>query len=107
MGGGMGEGVGEGTGQGDAGGSSSGDRPFTENMERLQGSGEYRGIREGESVGAGDAGDSTLKTARGGDRRAWFTSLPEAIRQAVKSRSKTVMPKGYEEVLRRYFEDQE
>ena len=46
-----------------------------------------------------------MKEAVGG--RAWFTSLPTPVRDAVRSRGKTVTPKGYEELLRRYFGDQE
>ena len=111
MGGGMGQGMGEGMmpgfgGVGDAGGSSTGDGPATENSDRLQGAGEYMDIKDGESEAAYDAGDA----ARGGGkstRRSWFTSLPDVIRGSVRSRAKTVTPKGYEELLRRYFEDQE
>ncbi len=100
-------GVGMGSGPGEAGGSSSGDGPATANTERQQGTGDYAEIQEGQS----EAGTNTADTKRGDGKslagRAWFTSLPEAVRAAVRSRGKTVTPKGYEELLRRYFEDQD
>ena len=107
MGMGMKPGVGKGMGPGDAGGSSSGDGPGMENVERQQGTGEYVEIKDGES----EAGENVADVKRGDGKtaagRSWFTSLPKAVRGAVKSRGKTVTPKGYEELLRRYFEDRE
>jgi len=94
-------------GPGEAGGSSTGDGPATENTERQDGTGEFAEIKEGES----EAGEKVADVKRGDGKtaagRAWFASLPEAIRGAVRSRGKTVTPKGYEELLRRYFEDRE
>ena len=92
---------------GDAGGFSTGDGAAMENVERLDGFGEYKESIDGESFVGEDSGDTNLQGGRRGDKRAWFASLPEAVREAVKSRGKTIMPKGYEELLRRYFEDQE
>ena len=113
MGQGMGKGMGQGMGQGiagpggDAGGFSTGDGPATANAERLNGSGEYVDSMEGQSVGAQDAGDVRQDGTRGARGRAWFTTLPAAVRDAVSSGTKTTMPKGYEELLRRYFEDRQ
>ena len=93
-------------GAGEAGGSSTGDGPATANIERQQGTGEFMEIKDGES----EAGSDVADTKRGDGKasgRSWFTSLPDAIRDAVRSRGKTVTPKGYEELLRRYFEDKD
>jgi len=92
---------------GEAGGSSTGSGPGTENAERLEGAGEFTDIMEGESVGGEDEGDVKLQDAPKTGSRAWFTSLPAGVREAVKSRGKVTMPKGFEELLRRYFEDRE
>jgi hypothetical protein len=89
---------------GDAGGFSTGDSAAMANAERLQGMGEYKAAMEGQSVGGQDAADARRTAARRG-ARAWFTSLPQAVRDAVRSQGKRTMPKGYEELLRRYFED--
>ena len=35
---------------------------------------------------------------------AWFTALPWGVRKAMKSRAKRVLPRGYEERLKKYFE---
>ena len=67
----------------------------------------FKETMEGESFAGDDVGRAEIKEARRRDRRAWFASLPEAVREAVKSRGKSTLPKGYEEVLKRYFEDQE
>jgi len=94
-------------GEGEAGGSSTGDGPATANTERKDGTGDFEDIKDGQS----EAGSNTADVKRGDGKsitgRAWFTSLPDAVRAAVRSRGKTVTPKGYEELLRRYFEDQE
>jgi hypothetical protein len=34
----------------------------------------------------------------------WFSKLPPELREAIRSRTRTRPPKGYEERLRRYFE---
>jgi hypothetical protein len=93
-------------GPGKAGGSSTGDGPATPNTDRKQGEGEFEDIKEGDSEAGSNAADVKRGDGKGSDGRAWFTSLPEAIRSAVKSRGKKAAPKGYEELLRRYFEDQ-
>jgi len=107
MGQGMGDQPGEMMGQAGPGGSgglgTTGDGPLSENMPRQDGTGDYQETKEGESVGAEDAGDAQQKRTRSG--RAWFASLPQAIRTAVKSRGKKTLPKGYEELLKRYFQD--
>ena len=94
-------------GPGKAGGSSTGDGPATENTERQQGTGDFAEIKEGQSEAGSDVADGKRGDGKDSGGRAWFTSLPEAIRGAVRSRGKTVTPKGYEELLRRYFEDPE
>ena len=90
---------------GNAGGFSTGDGPDMANAERLQGIGEYKESMEGQSVGGENAGDAKLEGTRSARGRAWFTALPEVVRDAVRSSGKTTVPKGYEELLRRYFED--
>jgi len=35
---------------------------------------------------------------------AWFARLPGGVRKAMKSRANRVLPRGYEERLRKYFE---
>jgi len=111
MGQGMGQGMGEGMmpgmagPSGEAGGTSTGDGPGVENAERLQGTGEFKDIMDGESEGGEGATDIGLQAAKPTRGRAWFTSLPQGVRDSVKSRGKATMPKGYEELLRRYFED--
>jgi len=107
MGQGMGQGVGEGSGPGEAGGASSGDGEAVANTERQNGTGEFTDIKEGQSEAGSNASDVKRGDGKSIVGRAWFTSLPEAIRAAVRSRGKTVTPKGYEELLRRYFEDQD
>jgi len=92
---------------GEGGGTSTGDGPGTENAERQEGDGEFKDIMDGDSEGGQDAGDIKLQDAKATGGRVWFTSLPEGIREAVKSRGKTSIPKGFEELLRRYFEDRE
>ena len=93
-------------GPGGSGGlGTKGDGPLTDNAARQEGTGEYQETKEGDSTSADDAGDVKLKTSRGD--RAWFTSLPQAIRSAVKARGKRALPKGYEELLKRYFQDQD
>jgi len=98
-------GVGMGGPGGKAGGGTTGDGPATENIDRQQGTGDYAEIQEGQSEAGSNAADAKRGDGKASGR-AWFTSLPEAIRGAVRSRGKTVTPKGYEELLRRYFEDQ-
>ena len=66
--------------------------------------GEYKAAMEAQSAGGQDTKDARRARARKG-ARAWFTSLPKAVRDAVRSQGKRSMPKGYEELLRRYFED--
>jgi len=89
------------------GGGSSGDGPAFANMERLFGLAIYLPSETG--------GDSRVNTKRPGDTRlgpgvydeghAWFVSLPESVQEAVKSRGKRTTPTGYEELLKRYFQD--
>ena len=112
----MGQGMGQGMGMmpgmgtggpgGKAGGGTTGDGPATENIERQQGTGDYVETQEGQSEAGSNVDDVKRSDGKGSSGRAWFTSLPEAIRGAVRSRGKTLTPKGYEELLRRYFEDQ-
>jgi len=118
---GMGQGQGQGQGQGmgmgqgtmpgpggpggEAGGFSTGDGPAVANTERLQGIGEYKESMEGQSVGGQNTADGRRDSTRMARGRAWFTALPMVVRDAVRSSGKTAAPKGYEELLRRYFED--
>jgi hypothetical protein len=114
MGMGMGQGMGMGMGQmmgpagagGEGGAGSTGEGSDVENAERQDGTGEYKETMEGESEAGWDGGDTARRRARRA-ARAWFASLPEAVRKAVKSRDKSSLPRGYEELLRRYFEDRE
>lgn len=93
---------------GDGGGGTTGDSPWTENIPRQDGSGEYQPLKEGPgSVPGANAQDATLAKKGAKPRRGWFTTLPEAVREADKSRNKIRLPRGYEELLRRYFEDQD
>ncbi len=100
-------GVGMGSGPGEAGGASSGDGAAMANTERQNGTGDYAEVQDGESVAGSNVADVKRSDGKNIAGRAWFTSLPEGIRSAVRSRGKTVTPKGYEELLRRYFEDQD
>jgi hypothetical protein len=52
---------------------------------------------------AGEAGKGALAGA-GKREGAWSASLPRGVRDAMKSREKKAMPRGYEERLKRYFE---
>ena len=94
-------------GPGEAGGSSTGDGPATENTDRQDGTGEFAEIKPGESEAGSDVADAKRGDGKTAAGRAWFTSLPDAVRDAVRSRGKTTTPKGYEELLRRYFGDQD
>ena len=77
-------------------------------MARQDGAGEYQALKEGAgSVPGANVKDATLAKKNGKRSRGWFTTLPEAVREAVKSRNKARLPRGYEELLRRYFEDQD
>ena len=104
----MGQAMGQ-AGPGGSGiGGTTGDSPSTENAERKQGAGEHQDITQGtQSMPGDDAGDAEAKQAGRMENRSWLASLPEAIREAVKSRDKASLPKGFEELLRRYFEDQD
>jgi len=39
------------------------------------------------------------------EREPWFAKLPPELRKAIKARAQNRPPRGYEERLRRYFEN--
>lgn len=61
---------------------------------------------EGDSrVGDGDGDSAGDARRRAADRQAWMANLPPAIRDALQSRGKRELPRGYEERLKEYFEN--
>lgn len=59
-----------------------------------------------DSRAANDGGDTT-NAGRSSRDEPWFARLPPEVRNAMRSSSKGRPPKGYEERLRRYFENVE
>lgn len=52
----------------------------------------------------GSKEDSAAK-ARAFEKEPWFAKLPPALQQAIQAKSRQRAPRGYEERLRRYFEN--
>ena len=80
------------------------------------GTSENEGPQEGtpEVVQAQTDADSTVPGGRNGDaslkglpqeKSAFFTSLPKSAREAINSRQNKALPRGYEELLRKYFKN--
>lgn len=59
---------------------------------------------EGESAGAGDTSNSN-PAARSFEKEPWFTKLPPGVQQSIRASVRRSPPPGYEERLRRYFEN--
>jgi len=118
MGSGMGQGQGQGQGMGmgmgagstspGGGGSSRGGRSATnpdvkDGPPVLAEAPQDNDTRLDEKRG-GDVGDEARRK-REGKEPSWFTALPEAVRNAMKSREKKTPPRGYEQRLKKYFEN--
>lgn len=94
-----------GMGPGDAGGASQPGQSG-ENAEDQQAFSGLVDPQESDSSTAGSReGDADSAEARDNFDRAWEASLPPAIRNAMKTRESMELPAGYEEKLRRYFEN--
>jgi hypothetical protein len=55
---------------------------------------------------ASDKHDATLK-GRNFEREPWFAKLPPELRKAIQAKPRREAPRGYEERLKRYFENVE
>lgn len=104
------------TGEGDVANANGSERPRTAESggaEATSDAGSPGGSpAAGRAAGSGtEAAGRTAAASAGdgnvaGDREqaSWFTRLPPAVREAIRSRVRQRAPRGYEDRLRRYFE---
>jgi hypothetical protein len=103
----------QGTSAGGSGGGSSGpDQEAKENAPRQQGQGQYTETKSGADSRSPDKrmGDAQVKKDDPDDKKPkdpWFTSLPRGVRDSMGSSGKKPLPRGYEDRLKKYFENQE
>jgi hypothetical protein len=92
--------------QASVGGSSSGD-PSGENTDAPDAPLELQpGPQENDGRTASSKHDTDAK-GRKFEREPWFAKLPPELRKAIQAKPRRAAPRGYEERLKRYFENVE
>jgi hypothetical protein len=76
----------------------------TQNQEAPEGPLQLQTAAQADSRAA-DSKEDAAAAARRFAEDPWFAKLPPNLRQAMQSNVRRAPPRGYEELLRRYFEE--
>jgi hypothetical protein len=76
----------------------------TQNQETPEGPLSLQTAAQADSRAADSAQDSATAARRFAED-PWFAKLPPSLRNAMQSKVRRAPPRGYEELLRRYFEE--
>ncbi len=65
----------------------------------------FAGPQEGTDSRTPSSGHDSDAKARNFEREPWFAKLPPELRKAIQAKAGRKPPRGYEERLKRYFEN--